>query len=215
MGVALLLLFLQIFNQIGLGTTAQAIGQITFSLSYVVVMVRGPAGLDRAGVRGGRGRPRRAARRTCSTACCCRCSRRRSWPARPSSSRSRSTTSSSRSTSPATRARRRCRCCSTPRPAGRRRRRSTRSRRSRSRSRWGRSRSCSSSTGASPAARAPTRRRRRPGGLADAGRNPARGARQVVRPTSSPSTASTCTCRRASSSRWSARPAAARRRRCA
>jgi spermidine/putrescine transport system permease protein len=41
MGVALLLLFLQIFNQIGLGTTAQVIGQITFSLSYVVVMVRG------------------------------------------------------------------------------------------------------------------------------------------------------------------------------
>ena len=41
MGVALLLLFLQIFNQIGLGTTAQMIGQITFTLSYVVVMVRG------------------------------------------------------------------------------------------------------------------------------------------------------------------------------
>jgi spermidine/putrescine transport system permease protein len=41
MGVALLLLFLQIFNQIGLGTTAQSIGQITFTLSYVVVMVRG------------------------------------------------------------------------------------------------------------------------------------------------------------------------------
>jgi spermidine/putrescine transport system permease protein len=41
MGVALLLLFLQIFNQIGLGTTAQAIGQITFTLSYVVVRVRG------------------------------------------------------------------------------------------------------------------------------------------------------------------------------
>jgi spermidine/putrescine transport system permease protein len=41
MGVALLLLFLQIFNQIGLGSTAQAIGQITFTLSYVVVMVRG------------------------------------------------------------------------------------------------------------------------------------------------------------------------------
>ena len=41
MGVALLLLFLQIFNQIGLGTTAQAIGQITFTISYVVVMVRG------------------------------------------------------------------------------------------------------------------------------------------------------------------------------
>jgi spermidine/putrescine transport system permease protein len=41
MGVALLLLFLQVFNQIGLGSTAQAIGQITFTLSYVVVMVRG------------------------------------------------------------------------------------------------------------------------------------------------------------------------------
>ncbi len=41
MGVALLLLFLQIFNQIGLGTTAQSIGQITFTMSYVVVMVRG------------------------------------------------------------------------------------------------------------------------------------------------------------------------------
>jgi len=41
MGVALLLLFLQVFTTIGLGTPAQAIGQITFSLSYVVVMVRG------------------------------------------------------------------------------------------------------------------------------------------------------------------------------
>jgi spermidine/putrescine transport system permease protein len=41
MGVALLLLFLQVFNQIGLGTTALSIGQITFTMSYVVVMVRG------------------------------------------------------------------------------------------------------------------------------------------------------------------------------
>ena len=41
MGVALLLLFLQIFKGIGLGTTAQAIGQVTFALSYVVVIVRG------------------------------------------------------------------------------------------------------------------------------------------------------------------------------
>ena len=41
MGVALLLLFLQVFNQIGLGTTAQSIGQNTFTMSYVVVMVRG------------------------------------------------------------------------------------------------------------------------------------------------------------------------------
>lgn len=41
MGVALLLLFLKIFPGIGLGTTAQVIGQVTFTLSYVVVIVRG------------------------------------------------------------------------------------------------------------------------------------------------------------------------------
>ena len=41
MGVALLLLFISVFGFIGLGATAQAIGQITFSLSYVVVIVRG------------------------------------------------------------------------------------------------------------------------------------------------------------------------------
>jgi spermidine/putrescine transport system permease protein len=41
MGVSLLLLFLQVFSAIGLGTVAQAIGQITFTISYVVVIVRG------------------------------------------------------------------------------------------------------------------------------------------------------------------------------
>ena len=41
MGVALLLLFLRVFPGIGLGTEAQAIGQITFTISYVVVIVRG------------------------------------------------------------------------------------------------------------------------------------------------------------------------------
>jgi spermidine/putrescine transport system permease protein len=41
MGVALLLLFLQVFPTIGLGTEAQAIGQVTFTVSYVVVIVRG------------------------------------------------------------------------------------------------------------------------------------------------------------------------------
>ncbi len=41
MGVALLLLFLRVFPEIGLGTQAQAIGQVTFTLSYVVVIVRG------------------------------------------------------------------------------------------------------------------------------------------------------------------------------
>jgi spermidine/putrescine transport system permease protein len=41
MGVALLLLFLQVLPWVGLGTTAQAIGQVTFTISYVVVIVRG------------------------------------------------------------------------------------------------------------------------------------------------------------------------------
>ncbi|MEO9176806.1 MAG: ABC transporter permease [Gaiellales bacterium] len=41
MGVSLLLLFLQVFSAIGLGTVAQSIGQITFTISYVVVIVRG------------------------------------------------------------------------------------------------------------------------------------------------------------------------------
>ncbi len=41
MGVALLLLFLNVFPSVGLGSTAQAIGQVTFTLSYVVVIVRG------------------------------------------------------------------------------------------------------------------------------------------------------------------------------
>ena len=41
MGVALLLLFLRVLPGIGLGTRAQAIGQVTFTLSYVVVIVRG------------------------------------------------------------------------------------------------------------------------------------------------------------------------------
>jgi spermidine/putrescine transport system permease protein len=41
MGVALLLLFIRVFPGLGLGTEAQAIGQVTFTLSYVVVIVRG------------------------------------------------------------------------------------------------------------------------------------------------------------------------------
>jgi spermidine/putrescine transport system permease protein len=41
MGVALLLLFLQLFSFVSLGTTAQVIGQVTFAVSYVVVIVRG------------------------------------------------------------------------------------------------------------------------------------------------------------------------------
>ncbi len=41
MGVALLLLFLQVLPGIDLGTNAQIIGQVTFTISYVVVIVRG------------------------------------------------------------------------------------------------------------------------------------------------------------------------------
>jgi spermidine/putrescine transport system permease protein len=41
MGVSLFLVFLHIFNFIPLGTTAQVMGHVTFSLSYVVVIVRG------------------------------------------------------------------------------------------------------------------------------------------------------------------------------
>ena len=39
--VGLFLLFTSLFGFIGLGTTAQAIGQVTFSLSWVVLIVRG------------------------------------------------------------------------------------------------------------------------------------------------------------------------------
>ena len=78
MGVALLLLFLQIFNLIGLGTTAQAIGQITFTI-VVRRRDRPRAGSSRSGRTTRRPRPTSARRpSTCSAACCCRCSRRRS-----------------------------------------------------------------------------------------------------------------------------------------
>src|ERR687895_2332714 len=41
MGVSLLLIFTQVFTFIGTGTTAQVLGHVTFSISYVVVIVRG------------------------------------------------------------------------------------------------------------------------------------------------------------------------------
>jgi spermidine/putrescine transport system permease protein len=41
MGVSLFLVFVNLFNFIPLGTTAQVMGHVTFSLSYVVVIVRG------------------------------------------------------------------------------------------------------------------------------------------------------------------------------
>jgi spermidine/putrescine transport system permease protein len=41
MGVSLLLIFTEVFTFIGTGTTAQILGHVTFSISYVVVIVRG------------------------------------------------------------------------------------------------------------------------------------------------------------------------------
>jgi spermidine/putrescine transport system permease protein len=41
MGASMFILFTQVFGFIGLGTPAQIIGQVTFSISYVVVIVRG------------------------------------------------------------------------------------------------------------------------------------------------------------------------------
>jgi spermidine/putrescine transport system permease protein len=41
MGVSLLLVFTQVFTFVGTGTDAQILGHVTFSISYVVVIVRG------------------------------------------------------------------------------------------------------------------------------------------------------------------------------
>jgi spermidine/putrescine transport system permease protein len=41
MGVSLLIVFTELFTFIGTGTTAQILGHVTFSISYVVVIVRG------------------------------------------------------------------------------------------------------------------------------------------------------------------------------
>ena len=41
MGVSLLLIFTELFTFIGTGTTAQILGHVTFSISYVVIIVRG------------------------------------------------------------------------------------------------------------------------------------------------------------------------------
>ena len=152
MGVALLLLFLQVFSAIGIGTTTQAIGQITFTISYVVVMVRGrlvsigPEYEEAAADLGAPPfdvlyrvlLPLLAPAILASAAVVFALSIDDFVVTQYLVGRRR--------------ARRPCRCCCTPRPAARRPRRSMPSRRSPSSSRWGRSRSCTSSTGASPAA---------------------------------------------------------------
>ena len=85
MAVSLLLVFTQLavvpFSLVHLGTTAQVVGQVTFSLSYVVVIVRsrlvsiGPEYEEAARDLGATSRRARFAW------CCCRCCCRRSWPA--------------------------------------------------------------------------------------------------------------------------------------
>ena len=121
MGVALLLLFLQVLpgDRARLDGPGDRAGDV-----HDLVRRRDrarPARLDRQGLRGGGRRPRGAAARPAHPRPAPARSRRRSSRARLSCSPSRSTTSSSRSTSRATRARRPCRCCSTRRPARRRR----------------------------------------------------------------------------------------------
>ena len=61
MGVSLLLVFTHVFTFIGTGTLAQILGHVTFSISFVVVIVRGRLFSDRAPVRGSRRRPGRVA----------------------------------------------------------------------------------------------------------------------------------------------------------
>ena len=58
MAVSLLLVFVSLYK-IQLGTTAQALGQVTFSISYVVLVVRGRLLSVGPPVRGGGARPRR------------------------------------------------------------------------------------------------------------------------------------------------------------
>ena len=216
MGVSLLLLFLQVFATIGLGTTAQAIGQITFTISYVVVIVRGrlvsigPEYEEAAADLGAPPHdvlfrvllPLLAPAILASAAVVFALSiddfvvtqylvGRREHDDRLDAA---------------------LRIGARRADAGAERPRDGRARDHAGHAHARRS----SSTGASPAASDARPRSPRWRSERMHGRDPARVARQDASATTSwPSTASTSRCRRASSSRWSARPAAARRRRCA
>ena len=48
MGAAFFIVFTQLYTAIDLGRPAQLVGHITFTVSYVVVIVRGPTAGDRA-----------------------------------------------------------------------------------------------------------------------------------------------------------------------
>ena len=127
--VGMFLLFTTAFGFIGLGTTAQAIGQVTFTLSWVVLIVRGRLAtigreVEEAAADLG-APPLHVVGRVLAAAAAAGDG---GEPAgRPS--RCRSTTSSSASTWPRAPTPRRCRCGSTRRRAAARRRRSTRWRR--------------------------------------------------------------------------------------
>ena len=61
MGAMLFLVFTTLYTAIPLGRPAQMLGHVTFSLSYVVVIVRGRLLTIGRDVRGGRAGPRRVA----------------------------------------------------------------------------------------------------------------------------------------------------------
>ena len=91
-GVALFLVFTQAYTGVPSGMSRQLIGHITFTVSFVVVIVRG-----RLSAIGDQyeeaARDLGATRTRPSASCCCRCSLPPSSPASSSCSRPRSTTS--------------------------------------------------------------------------------------------------------------------------
>ena len=58
MGAALFIVFTELYTASPSAGRAQLVGHITFTLSFVVVIVRGRLAGDRARVRGGGARPR-------------------------------------------------------------------------------------------------------------------------------------------------------------
>ena len=81
MGTMLFLVFDSLYTSIPLGRAAMLLGHVTFSVSYVVVIVRGRLSDDRPRPRGGGAGPRRDAAAGGAHGRCCRCSARPSSPA--------------------------------------------------------------------------------------------------------------------------------------
>ena len=72
-GSALYLVMVNLYQFVPLGRPAMLLGHVTFSISYVLVVVRVEAAEHRAGLRGGGARPRAPARCRRSGRSCCRC----------------------------------------------------------------------------------------------------------------------------------------------